>query len=95
MACITPAELALVARRLEEIFKNFNITLKVGIPNIIVINLPYEISFKDENAMKAFGYQSLTAAGIRLYSDLELVFIDFAKRETSIILKGIPREDIN
>lgn len=95
MACMTPAELALVARRLKEIFKNFNITLKVGIPNIIAINLPYEISFKDENAMKTFGYQSLTAAGIRLYSDLELVFIDFAKRETSIILNGIPREDIN
>ncbi|RZJ87894.1 MAG: hypothetical protein EOO20_14990 [Chryseobacterium sp.] len=92
---MTPAELALVARKLEELFRNFNIFLKVSLPNIIAIELPYEISFKDVRAMKDFGYQSLTAAGIRLYSDLELVFIDFAKRETSVMLKGITNGDIN
>lgn len=95
MACMTPAELALAARKLEALFRNFNILLKVSLPNIIAIHLPNEISFRDKRAMEDFGYQSLTAAGIQLYSDLELVFIDFAKRETSVMLKGIPKGDIN
>lgn len=95
MASITPKELAQVAEKLEKLLKNFNIRLKVGLPNIIALHLPDEITFRDEKAMQDFGYQSLNLAGIRLFAQLEMVFISADQNLTSIILQGTPREEIN
>ncbi|KQM69235.1 hypothetical protein ASE74_04275 [Pedobacter sp. Leaf216] len=95
MASITPNELAQVAEKLESLLKNFNISLKVGLPNIIALHLPVDLTFKDETAMVEFGYQSLKAAGVHLHTQLEMVFIGAAQSPVSILLKGTPKIDIN
>jgi len=95
MASITPNELAQVAEKLENLLKNFNISLKVGLPNIIALHLPGDLTFKDESAMLEFAYQSLKAAGVHLHTQLEMVFIGTAQSPVSIILQGTPKIDLN
>ncbi|GAA3965833.1 hypothetical protein GCM10022246_18550 [Pedobacter ginsengiterrae] len=95
MDSITPYELAQVAEKLEKLLKNFNITLKVGLPNVIALSLPEDIIFRDEKAMQDFASQSLNAAGIHLYAQLEMVFISANQNLTTIILQGTPRDYIN
>lgn len=95
MPSITPNELATVAEKLEKVLQHFNIGLKVGLPNLIALHLPTEVSFASEKAMQDFAYQSLITAGVHLQAPLEILFISADQSLTSIILQGAPRHGLN
>ncbi len=44
MPGIMPHELVRVAEKLEKVFGNFNVIVKVGLPNVIALSLPNDLS---------------------------------------------------
>lgn len=95
MAKITANELAAVAKKIMDLVAQFDIEVKVSEPNVIALLIPDDMSFNDQAAMTEFARQVLLTAGVHIYADLEFVFFRAEVVLGSVVIHGLPREQLN
>ena len=95
MAKITAKELAAVAKKIMGLVTQFDIEVKVSEPNVIALLIPDDMSFNDQAAMAEFARQILLTAGVHIYADLEFVFFKADIVLGSVVIHGLPREQLN
>jgi len=95
MAKITTNELAAVAKKIMDLVVQFDIEVKVSEPNVIALLIPDDMSFNDQVAMAEFARQVLLTAGVHIYADLEFVFFRAEVVLGSVVIHGLPREQLN
>jgi len=95
MAKITTNELAAVAKKIMDLVVQFDIEVKVSEPNVIALLIPDDMSFNDQVAMAEFARQVLLTAGVHIYAYLEFVFFRAEVVLGSVVIHGLPREQLN